>query len=348
MPDECHRTASLAYATLQLQRAMASAAELGDVAGRVRAQQKMRSWQTVVSGMASGQLSVGTRAPVADTPAWVTLEVVHGGFATGRCLAESPLTEDEAALAAALPSEVPGTNDRERLNLWFLSDDGQAQLREVLHSGRYRVEVPEEAALAAVVLLLDNGFPEQALDLVAELRPLMHRLRFTVRFEGARRPSGATVRVASAAETAQSLRAAKVPPQLAAMRATLGVWNPLYERLIALWSMTVAGELPHLDEAGAVQGAGLANSGRHHGRSTGNAGSMTSNRPAARMNSRVATRIHGATSQGCTALCSTAPLVVKHLPSRKSDGFAGLLRTRSPDMGCQVREIVTLCGQVSA
>lgn len=254
MPDECHRTASLAYATLQLQRAMASAAELGDVAGRVRAQQKMRSWQTVVSGMASGQLSAGTRAPVADTPAWVTLEVVHGGFATGRCLAESPLTEDEAALAAALPSEVPGTNDRERLNLWFLSDDGQAQLREVLHSGRYRVEVPEEAALAAVVLLLDNGFPEQALDLVAELRPLMHRLRFTVRFEGARRPSGATVRVASAAETAQSLRAVKVPPQIAAMRATLGVWNPLYERLIELWSMTVAGELPHLDEAGAVQG----------------------------------------------------------------------------------------------
>lgn len=254
MPDELYRTASLAYATQQLQRAMVRAVELGDAADRERARQKVQRWQDVVSGMASGQLLVGSRRPVADTPVWVTLEVAHGGFATGRYLAESALTDDERALVATLPSDVPGVTERERLNLWFLSDAGQTQLRKVLHSGRYRVEVPEEAALAAVVLLLDNGFPEQALDLVAELRPFMDRLRFTPRFESVARLAGAAVRLASATEAAQSLRAVSVPPQIATMRTTLGVWNPLYDRLVALWCTTVDGELPRLDGAGAVHG----------------------------------------------------------------------------------------------
>lgn len=255
MPDEHHyRTASLAFATLQLQRAMARALELGDTADRERAQQKVRHWADVLHGMAGGQLSIGSRAPVADTPVWVTLEVAQGGFATGRHLAESALTDEETAILAALPGDVPGATERERLNLWFLSDAGQSQLREVLHSGRYRVEVPEDAALAVVVLLLDNGFPEQALDLVAELRPFMHQLRFTPRFESVARLSGAAVRLASAADTAQSLRAVSVPPQIATMRTTLAVWNPLYDRLIALWSSTVDGELPHLDGAHGVRG----------------------------------------------------------------------------------------------
>lgn len=254
MPDEPYRTASLRFATSQLQRAMMRTVELGDATDRERAQQKMRRWQDVVAGMISGQLSIGSRAPVADTPVWVTLEVAHGGFATGRCVAESALTDDETELLAALPGDVPGVTARERLNLWFLGDAGQAQLREALHGGRYRVEVPEEAALAVVVLLLDNDFAEQALDLVAELRPFMHRLRFTPRFESVARLSGAAVRLASAADTAQSLREVSVPPQIVAMRTTLGVWNPLYDRLVSLWSATVDGELPRLDANRSVVG----------------------------------------------------------------------------------------------
>lgn len=254
MPDDHHRTAPSAYAIQQLQRAITRAVELAGAEDHERARQKVRRWQDVVSGMAGGRLTVGSRTPVADTPVWVTLEIAHGGFATGRYLAESALTDDETALLATLPDDVPGTTERERLNLWFLSDAGQPQLREALRSGRYRIEVPEEAALAAVALLLDNDFPEHALDLVAELRPFMHRLRFTPRFESVARPSGTAVRLASAAETAQSLRAVSTPPQIAAMRTTLGVWSPLYDRLVALWSATVKGELPHLDAAGAVHG----------------------------------------------------------------------------------------------
>jgi hypothetical protein len=172
----------------------------------------------------------------------------------GRYLAEAPLSEQEAARLAGLPEGVPGEPGREQLNLWYLSDAGQAELLEALRSGRYRVEVPEEAALGVAVLLLDLGFPGQALDLMAELRPLMHRLRFTPRFEPAPRPSGTAVRLEPAGKAAQSLRAVRTPPQLTAMRETLGMWNPLYDRLVALWCSTVDGELPFLDEAGTVRG----------------------------------------------------------------------------------------------
>ncbi len=253
MSDEI-RAVSPGYATGQLARALAAAISAGTVADCERALRKLRRWEDVVGGMADGTLTVGSRTPVADTPAWVTLEVAHGGFATGRYLAEVPLSEDETARVASLPNEVPGGNERERLNLWYLGDTGQAELLDALRAGRFRVEVPEDAALPVVALLLDKGFPEQALDLVAELRPLMHRLRFTPRFELAARPSDSSVRVASVQDAAASLRAVRVPPQIAKMRAALTVWDPLYDRLVALWCRTVDGELPRLEENGSVHG----------------------------------------------------------------------------------------------
>ncbi|RDI34476.1 hypothetical protein [Lentzea flaviverrucosa] len=245
------RTASPGYATGQLARALAAAVSAGTEADRERALRKSRRWEDVVSGMAGGTLAVGSRTPVADTPAWVTLEVAHGGFATGRYLAEVPLSEDETARVASLPDEVPGGNDRERLNLWYLGDAGQAELLDAVRSGRFRVELPEDGALPVVALLLDKGFPEQALDLVAELRPLMHRLRLTPRFEPIARPSDSAVRVASVRDAAASLR---VPEQIAKMRATLTAWDPLYDRLVALWCRTLDGELPRLGEDGSVHG----------------------------------------------------------------------------------------------
>ena len=60
---------------------------------RARAEQKALAGESVLSGMATGTLAVGSRTPVADTPAWVTLEVAHGGFATGRYVAEGPLDD---------------------------------------------------------------------------------------------------------------------------------------------------------------------------------------------------------------------------------------------------------------
>ncbi|RKT83265.1 hypothetical protein SAMN05421805_105252 [Saccharopolyspora antimicrobica] len=243
MSEQNSERAAPAYAVAQWTAAL-EAARSGDHA----ALEKVRRWEDVLAGMAGGRLRIGSRTPVADTPPWVTLEVAHGGFATGRYLAEAPLSDAEQERLVALPDDVPGETDRERLNLWYLGDTGRAELLAAVRSGTCRIDVPEESALAVAALLLDRGFAAQALDLVAELRPLMHRLRFTPRFESVPQPSGAAVRLAPVGEVAASLRRVRVPAQLAAMRETLEVWNPLHDRLVELWCSTVDGALPHLDE----------------------------------------------------------------------------------------------------
>lgn len=172
MPDETELTASPAYAVGQLRRALERALAADDAGVRRRAAGKAEMWRAVLDGVATGRLAIGSRTPVADTPAWVTLEVAHGGFATGRYLAESALRDDELERLRSVPADAPGSSDRERLNLWYLGDDGLAELLDALRTGRYRIDVPEEAALLVVAWLLDHGRDAAALDLVAELRPL--------------------------------------------------------------------------------------------------------------------------------------------------------------------------------
>jgi len=231
-----HVTVSPGYAFGQLERALRSAD--GNPA-------KVERWRTVLAGMADGTLAVGSRTPVADTPAWVTLEVVRGGFATGRYLAETEPRDDEIA---ALPPDVPGTTPRERLNLWYLTDAGQAELLAALSAGTYRIDVPEDAALMTVAWLLAHDHAAPALDIVARLRPLMHRLRMTPRFVTAAVPQGTSVRLAPVSEVKTSLRGVTVPQQISAMLDTIRVWNPLYDRLVELWCDTVDGDLPHLSD----------------------------------------------------------------------------------------------------
>ena len=89
MSDEPRATASSAYAMSQLWHALEAAERSASRADRERAQVKADRWRAVLSGMSTGQLTIGSRTPVADTPAWVTLEVAHGGFATGRYLGEA-------------------------------------------------------------------------------------------------------------------------------------------------------------------------------------------------------------------------------------------------------------------
>lgn len=254
MSNEHLPSVSPAYAFGQLERALRSAASAQDGRARGRAQAKAARWQEVLAGLASGRLAIGSRTPVAATPAWVTLEVVHGGFATGRYLAEAPLREDEVARVRLLPPDAPGATDRERLNLWYLTDAGLAELRTALDTESYRVEVPEDAALMVVAWLLDSGYAEAALDLVAELRPLLHRLRMTPLLGAATRPAGALVRLSTVGPVRASLQAATPRPRIAAMLETLRVWHPLYDRLVELWCDTVTGELPRLSATGELEG----------------------------------------------------------------------------------------------
>jgi hypothetical protein len=76
---------------------------------------------------------VGSRTPVSGTPAWVTLEVAHGGFASGQLVAETPLRADELALLGGPARELPGATDRERINLWYLWPPGPGRSRAAHH-----------------------------------------------------------------------------------------------------------------------------------------------------------------------------------------------------------------------
>lgn len=237
--------ATAGYPMGQLQRALETAVRADDPDIRHRAGERALIWEQVLAGIGSGSLQIGSRTPVEDTPGWVTLEVAHGGFATGRYLAEGPVETWEHALLDALPSGFgPDLSPRHRLNTWYLTDDGLVQLQTMLATQTYEIDVPEAGALLVVAWLAGNGFDGQALDLVAELYPLIGRLRFYPRTTDRGATSGTVVHLRTAAEVADQLRDREVPEQIAAMVETLTVWHPLFDRLVALWLRTVEGEWP--------------------------------------------------------------------------------------------------------
>lgn len=251
MSDDTPSVLNPGYATGQLRRAIAAALGHPDAAARARALGRISRWQAVLAGLFDGTLRVGTRTPVADAPAWATLEVVTGGFATGALLAGGPLRDHEHALLARLGlSESDG---RAALNAWFLSDEGLAELRGRLRSGAFRVEVPEEGAWLVVAWLLEAGDAESALEIVAALAPFCDRLRFyPVPAEPALQ--GPTLHRRSVAQVREALAARRVPAQLARQTEVLTAWLPWLDAGVALLLETVEGEAPRLatDAAGAL------------------------------------------------------------------------------------------------
>jgi len=242
--SERDHSANGSYPWERLRRASEAALREGDAAARARARARVDAWNAVIDGMATGSITIGSRTPVADTPAWATLEVLHGGFATGKCMAESALRTHEMTLLETLGDAAPGRTPRERLNLHYLSDEGQADLLSAMRSGQLRVTIPEEGALVVVAWLLDAGRAAVALELVTTLRPWMHRLRFYPELTETPQPSHTSVHVATAHEVAEALEARRPQAHVAAMNEALGIWAPLYDRLVALWLDTVEGSPP--------------------------------------------------------------------------------------------------------
>lgn len=254
MSSQSGHCASPGYAFALLHQALETAQSHPDAAVRQRAEAKAERWRLVIEGMADGTLRVGSRTPVAQTPAWVTLEVAHGGFATGRYLAEGELRAHEEELLLDLPADSPGTSPRERLNLYFLTDQGQRRLLTLADESRFAIEVPEEGALLVFAWLLRAGQHESAFDLLAELRPLMHRLRFYPRPTASASPPGSMVHVSTVGEVIARFSELRAPAPLLAMRQLYRVWNPLYDRLVSLWAETVEGPVPTMerDDAGRL------------------------------------------------------------------------------------------------
>lgn len=239
-------TINRGYMYTQLDRAL-SALNIGE-----SSDSRVQKWLGVIMGTASGTISVGSRTPVADAPAWVTLEVVTGGFATGRFMAQTELDEADLEILTHAPDASVA---RQRVNLWFLSDEGQRTLVEASESGAYRIDVPEHGALMAVALLNRDGHVKAALKLIRTIGPWMDRLKFSPILTNAPMLSGALVHVTDAQEIRYGLmqksKERSGMGRVQAMNTTIRIWLPLYDRVAELWTLHVEGQTQGWEELAA-------------------------------------------------------------------------------------------------
>jgi hypothetical protein len=264
-PDEESEGASpplgRGYAHFQLARALITAESHDDPAVRERAAERMARWKAVLLGMLSGSISIGARAPVTDTPAWATLEVVTGGFATGAVLSAGPLLDHERELLAEL-GLADAADPRRVLNTYFLSDQGLPRLQAMLDSGRYDVQLAEEGALLTVAWLLGRDRADAARRLVEVLAPYFGRMRFYPVPVARPQPRDGTVWLEDVATTMRRLQQRRANTRILAQREAIEVWAPLYDRVVALFLETVAGETPVV-QRGEKHGGRVGADGRH-------------------------------------------------------------------------------------
>ena len=246
------------YPTLQLAKALVSS-DSDDVGIRKRARAKATRWIQVLTGLQNGSLRVGSRAPLKDTPVWLTPEVVTGGFATGNLMAGGPLLPFESELLGDRAGKNPDLeSDRKWLNSYFLSEDGLDRLMQQLQSGRFEITAPEEGALLAFAWLVRNGHTAVASSLLETISPYFHRVRFYPRPSTTPIVFGEKVFLRSVGEVSSDLKQVRPNQNLLAQREAITVWQPLYDRTVALFLTTVIGEPPRLstDEAERISVAG--------------------------------------------------------------------------------------------
>jgi hypothetical protein len=234
--DEGRVQVGAGYPLRQLAQALLTAAENEDPRARQQAEQRVRRWQQVLDAMATGRVQVGSRAPLSGLPAWVTPEVLRGGFATGKPAASGPLRPHEADLArrVGLPMQ------RQALFAYHLTEAGLADLDATLDHGRYRVGMPEEAGLLVIAWLLRSTHRSAALTLLDTLAPYAERLRFTPQPATLSMVDPATVWRETVGEVRERVAARRANPRIAAVNEALTVWNPFGDQLLRLWLDTVA------------------------------------------------------------------------------------------------------------
>lgn len=228
------------YALAQLERALITAEAHPDRETERRALARVEAWIRVIEGMRSGALQSGSRTPTA-APSWATLEVIHGGFATGELLANGPLLAHEEGLAKRLGIEP---SDRLAFALHFLSDMGRAELHAMLASGCFRIDVPEEGALLSAVALLAHGASEQAAEVIEAIAPYFDRLRFYPQPETRPNAPVSTVHVATVGEMRAELARLDTPLEIQRMNEALTIWAPLTDRAVDLFLETVEDRTP--------------------------------------------------------------------------------------------------------
>lgn len=219
------------YAEGELARALRTAGSHEDPATQARADARAAAWSEVLQGMSSGQLKIGSRTPVRGPPAWVTPQVMRGGFATGRAAAGGPLQDYERQWA----DQSGVGHSRALLFGYFLTDPGLAVLGQLLTARTYSAVVPEEVGLLTVAWLLRAGDRPAALELLEDLAPFADRLRFTPRLSEVAGLPPDHVFLRSASQVKTQLENKPAQSAVEAQRETLTVWNPLADRFLALW-----------------------------------------------------------------------------------------------------------------
>lgn len=250
--QEASLTANPGFALGQLLKASTTADTHPDASVRRNAQRRVEGWLRVLKGMGDGTLTVGSRAPVASVPAWVTTEVMHGGFVSGALSGEGRLLASEKQLLErlGLPTRTPDA--RAAITNYYLSGDGFQELLEMLDTGNFRVEIPEEGALLAAAWLVRAGDRPSAERLLGELGPFLGRLRFYPTRTEAPFSLEGVLHVSVVREAVERLLAIQPRPRVMKQREVLLGWLPLYDRLVQLFVDTLDGPAPRLmlDEAG--------------------------------------------------------------------------------------------------
>lgn len=229
------------FASVQLAKALLASEQHTDAALAERATRRVADWQAILSNVLSGAAQYGSRTPIPDVPAWATLDVATGGFATGRLLAGGPLEVYERELLDRLG--IPEDDvSRLRLNAYFLTEAGIGELQSWLDSGYYSVRFPEEGALLTVAGLTRQGKGEAAREIINAISPFFPTLRFYPVPDYRAHCFDVGVHVQDVATTRAQLRRLSPHAGILAQRAAVQSWAPLYDRLLALFAETMAGD----------------------------------------------------------------------------------------------------------
>jgi hypothetical protein len=226
------------YALNRIFKARSTAQTHEDPATRARAVVKQNKWESVLDHILTGSMAYGSRTPVKDIPPWATLEVVTGGFATGNLIANGPLQDHELQWLKSMP-KVPEGQERSALNARFLTTAGIAELREMLISERFHIEVPEEAALLVVSWLVSNQKQAQAEALIETIAPFFSKLRFYPVPRERPRKIGMRVHLRTVGEAIESLEGVKPNQLIQTQKDVVRVWLPMHDRTVALFLETV-------------------------------------------------------------------------------------------------------------
>ena len=263
---------ALPYLTGLLLRAGATAtSDHVDPATLGRARLKIQQLLRTMSGIMAGTLTPGSRTPIANIPEWITPVVSTGGFVSGQLAAGGPLTQYEKELAkqaGILVTDADAITDepesiRLSLNQIWFDEPHFSRLSNMLDSGKYRVNSPEEAVMLVLVALHRLGHSDKAEELVSTISPFMGKVRFFPEPAEYPLPLSRNLAMKSVADALTQLdnRFGPNPEHKTNTRQRIeknalvfDQWLPLSDRLLRLLQDTVEGELPYYNADGKLCG----------------------------------------------------------------------------------------------